>query len=622
MFDTNAGLIVLGILIVTSSSLVGLVAVWAALGRGHWFFRIAVLGGLLLLALPIPANDPMLVFFAQSVVVVGTIVLTRTLRLRTTSRGTEVALAVDRTGAVTAKFSLRDLLLMMAVAAVFFAVVANVPMEQWAWESSLSYIGLGAWLGAITLLSTWVALGRPRRSLCLLLLLAIPIMLASHWIFVKSHFDVWFMKNSLLGMITTSFTVVGKSDYIWWLVVMAPLGWITPAWLALARMPPALVPGFTHVESRHETLHRINKRRTAVRGIVLVLVSLVILIPPVWVYYRLVTPTPIPTIALPEPNGYDDLVEAGKMLDNLVLADPYTATKSALRQAVSNGREGFERARRGLAREFRIPITYDIDDWGVEFQSLRQVARAFYAEAQLAEIEGRIDDAINSYLDDVRLGLVVSPDGLLLSYAVGSALEGIGFDGLLGLRSTLNKDLCRRVISELEKLEASRVPVENSFEQERIWKQHAYGWYGRLDLAVSDLTGESYSSYTNDNYRYIEKRRQTQTRLLIAELSVHSYRLEHDKIPETLAELVPDYFSAVPNDPFGEGPLVYRVTDDSYLLYSIGPDGKDDGGIPMAEVMSDTGDFFVDTGYEEDASIGEAVDDADDDTDAPDADEE
>jgi len=47
---------------------------------------------------------------------------------------------------------------------------------------------------------------------------------------------------------------------------------------------------------------------------------------------------------------------------------------------------------------------------------------------------------------------------------------------------------------------------------------------------------------------------------------------------------VPAYLKAIPADPFtAKGILKYKVTGKSYLLYSVGPDGKDDGGMPSAD---------------------------------------
>jgi hypothetical protein len=61
-------------------------------------------------------------------------------------------------------------------------------------------------------------------------------------------------------------------------------------------------------------------------------------------------------------------------------------------------------------------------------------------------------------------------------------------------------------------------------------------------------------------------------------LAVERYRLAHARLPETLDQLVPDYLASVPADPFGGAPLRYRCTDRGLLVYSVGEDGKDDGG--------------------------------------------
>ena len=62
-------------------------------------------------------------------------------------------------------------------------------------------------------------------------------------------------------------------------------------------------------------------------------------------------------------------------------------------------------------------------------------------------------------------------------------------------------------------------------------------------------------------------------------VAILRYRAERDSYPATLDELVQaGYLDALPDDPFGAGPLSYRRTDDGFLLYSWGENGRDDGG--------------------------------------------
>ena len=50
------------------------------------------------------------------------------------------------------------------------------------------------------------------------------------------------------------------------------------------------------------------------------------------------------------------------------------------------------------------------------------------------------------------------------------------------------------------------------------------------------------------------------------------------RLPARLEELVPGYCKAVPADLFDGKPLRYRTFGTGYVIYSVGPDGKDDGG--------------------------------------------
>ncbi|HTE20995.1 MAG TPA: hypothetical protein VK689_21730, partial [Armatimonadota bacterium] len=75
-------------------------------------------------------------------------------------------------------------------------------------------------------------------------------------------------------------------------------------------------------------------------------------------------------------------------------------------------------------------------------------------------------------------------------------------------------------------------------------------------------------------------RKDAYLRLLRLELALQEYRKRHGRYPATLAQLSPEIMTAVPLDPFTERPLVYRPQGSAYSLYSLGPDQRDDGGIP------------------------------------------
>jgi hypothetical protein len=53
---------------------------------------------------------------------------------------------------------------------------------------------------------------------------------------------------------------------------------------------------------------------------------------------------------------------------------------------------------------------------------------------------------------------------------------------------------------------------------------------------------------------------------------------EHDGYPDSLNALAPKYISRIPNDLYTDGPLHYRRDGAGCLLYSVGTNGRDDGG--------------------------------------------
>ena len=67
--------------------------------------------------------------------------------------------------------------------------------------------------------------------------------------------------------------------------------------------------------------------------------------------------------------------------------------------------------------------------------------------------------------------------------------------------------------------------------------------------------------------------------LVVAAVAIRRFQLARGELPGSLSELVPRYLAAVPIDPFDGDPLRYRrEANGTYLLYSIGRDGRDEHG--------------------------------------------
>jgi hypothetical protein len=76
-----------------------------------------------------------------------------------------------------------------------------------------------------------------------------------------------------------------------------------------------------------------------------------------------------------------------------------------------------------------------------------------------------------------------------------------------------------------------------------------------------------------------EARLQAHLRSIHAALSVERYRIANGALPDSLSDLVPKFLSEIPTDPFDGQPLRYKKLAKGYVVYSVGEDGKDDGGV-------------------------------------------
>jgi hypothetical protein len=75
----------------------------------------------------------------------------------------------------------------------------------------------------------------------------------------------------------------------------------------------------------------------------------------------------------------------------------------------------------------------------------------------------------------------------------------------------------------------------------------------------------------------LDRTEQTQRNLHVA-FALAAYRADAGRYPARLDDLAPKYLAKVPPDTFSGQPLIYRPTDDGYLLYSFGVNGTDEEG--------------------------------------------
>jgi len=241
-----------------------------------------------------------------------------------------------------------------------------------------------------------------------------------------------------------------------------------------------------------------------------------------------------------------------------------------------------------------VPLAYT-EEFAAKYAAqgskfLNPMQYLFEAEGMLAEREGRLPAAVNSYLDWLRAGVKGLRGGLLAHRFTGQVCQSEALRRLQRLESWLGAAECRQAIRGLEQAAADEEPIEAVVERDKAWWRTWSSWSERAFVRV--WYGDVYSAYYEPPRRHVVARH----RLLVADLAVLAYQLEKGTQPLALADLVPEYLSSIPEDPFSGKPLLYRAAGRGYRLYSVGPDGRDDGGLLVPPKDLETGsDYFLET---------------------------
>jgi hypothetical protein len=117
------------------------------------------------------------------------------------------------------------------------------------------------------------------------------------------------------------------------------------------------------------------------------------------------------------------------------------------------------------------------------------------------------------------------------------------------------------------------VQIYESEERQAIRaRHHSFSPYNFFTSMLLDAMDQS-----------LDKAVASQVTVTLAKVAcaLERHRLAHARYPETLDELTPRFLSRIPPDPVNGGPLHYRRDDpDRFVLYSVGLNQQDDGGVP------------------------------------------
>ncbi|MHB0936514.1 MAG: hypothetical protein ACYC6A_09010 [Armatimonadota bacterium] len=368
-----------------------------------------------------------------------------------------------------------------------------------------------------------------------------------------------------------------------------------------------------------------------------------------WVQSRLNRPLPpavvVPPQPLPTPNGFVTFQQAGMALvDEQAITQAYHASDlAAKRKQVTANAKALTLLRQSFGQAFQQPRPFPEDDDVHCFHAVQTFSRLLRMEMDVAQAKHDWFGVARCAIDEIAFGTQLQHAGSTRLIGGGFAMQPDGCARLWGVLDHLDagqaRQLNRRLagllreqpsaadslqavewqmvaLNQHEVNAATAQPTkENRFtRQVRFRELHHFDEYmqammtrarrpyqqlGPLpptSIGIGDLLVQHQLNVIKA-IPFAFTRRDTLKRLLLVSLALRQYRVEHGRYPKQLADLTPAYLAEIPDDPFAlKAPFRYRLTGDTYLLYSVGPDGQDDGGKAISDTAMDsrsTGDLVA-----------------------------
>lgn len=299
------------------------------------------------------------------------------------------------------------------------------------------------------------------------------------------------------------------------------------------------------------------------------------------------------------------------------------------------------RMRQGFGKACRVPTTRSFNDLFPYLAEARDLARLLSAEADVKAARGDYAGAFDAGLDTIQMGQDLARGGTLIHGLVTIAMEAIAHAAILKHVDKLSAADCDRLATRLESVLKTQVTFPQILQEESYfsltslsklkgneaaslinpneglggeetprWQKTVGGvyWHYMRDRTLHELEDYYGALQAEMQKPYAERKpvpepkspiaamiapvfsqantkfdeTDMRNRLLVILLKVRSYRLKQGQLPASLNVVGSD--PAVTTDPFSAKPFVYKPQGGDYLLYSVGPNLKDDGGIPADEM--------------------------------------
>lgn len=304
---------------------------------------------------------------------------------------------------------------------------------------------------------------------------------------------------------------------------------------------------------------------------------------------------------------------------------------------LANNDSALRTLREGFKYEYKQPQSTIFSGNWPPYSSFREMARLLQLESKAHELHGDWDGAVNTLIDGIILGNDIPKGGGAFSTLIGEAIQNMTRTGAWDMVKHLSADEAKAAAKRMEIANKRRAPLSDIYTNDKwitvselVVMFNEKNWQASIHIFTENTDGKKktirrlrvmtcskgkllrsyvdimdqviansqrpyqewkpiHADFPCDEGEIIEMMQrlgfgylykcETQNALLTVTFALQAYRMEHGQYPDSLSKLTPSYLKKIPIDPFAmKGELKYRRIGDNYVLYSVGPDGKDNGG--------------------------------------------
>jgi len=325
-----------------------------------------------------------------------------------------------------------------------------------------------------------------------------------------------------------------------------------------------------------------SRRRRVSRRLAIGLLTCAIVV----AWFAFLPPT-TPKKPLPDPNGYDDLVRAGSIIDEIGpnKGDWKGAELGELRTFVAANQSAVDLAQLGVSREG--VVHFADSEAGLQEQvdqsgQIRSLSRLILAQGRVAESDGRFGDAARADFLLLEVGQAATQGAMAVVAPVGWVIQWQAVDQLRRLRDHLPAPELHASIQHLEQLDRRRVSLKAIVDLWERWYADGFSLWRRFPMYLSGMEAKG----RTDQAKMVgvsRDRIERSMRFLIVEWAIHLHHEETGRWPRSIAEMVPSILCEVPTNPATGQPMTYPANPSGELTDDLSSIGQGDGSTDSIE---------------------------------------